>query len=50
MAGVCLLNSIHGKKPNGIDTELVELRLLERLILRAYCGMTIQGIIPPDDG
>jgi len=26
MTGVCLLDSIYGKKPNGVNTQLIELR------------------------
>jgi hypothetical protein len=29
MTGVCLLDSVYGKKPDGIDTESIELRLVE---------------------
>jgi hypothetical protein len=29
MAGVCLLDSIYSKKPNGVNTQLIELGLVE---------------------
>jgi hypothetical protein len=48
MTRVRLLNCVYGEKPNGVNAQLVELRLFERFVLRAYCGMTVQGISPPE--
>jgi hypothetical protein len=48
MTGVRFLDCVYGKKPNGIDTQLVELRWVKWLAFWAHCGITLQGISPPD--
>jgi hypothetical protein len=48
MTGFCLLDSIYGKKPNGVNTQLIELRWVDGLAFWAHCGITLQGISSPD--